>query len=448
MAQTGEKYTEARRALENVQSDPMIVGEPVEDPARRGQFGRFTEGARRVIALARDEARTLMHDSVGAEHILLGLLREEDGIAARVLASFDITVERVQAAVVRSAGLGDAVASSQLTFTPGAKQALELALREALRLGDDHLGTEHILLGLALERDGVAAGILLDFGADSATLRSKVTGILAGIGYRSPSAAGSSGEVSGMLERFSERARDAIDWARREARALGHEHIGGEHILLGLLRERQGIAGRALEAVGVTLEQARAGVLERVPGGNPALTGQHAFTPRAKRIFERALREALTRGHNLIGTEHILLALVRETESIANAVLLDLDADSRKVRNEVLNRLAEAGADAPTRRREPGRLTAQEEVELMKRIERGDPEAKEQMAQRNAYLVASIADEYRGEGLSLEELKRAGSRGLDHAIDNCDYRTGHRFASYATRWIRQAVVRVITERSG
>jgi RNA polymerase primary sigma factor len=84
----------------------------------------------------------------------------------------------------------------------------------------------------------------------------------------------------------------------------------------------------------------------------------------------------------------------------------------------------------------------------MQRIERGDPAAKEQMAQRNAHLVASIADEYHGEGLSSEELKRAGGRGLDHAIDNFDYRRGHRFSSYATRWICQAVRRALTERSG
>jgi ATP-dependent Clp protease ATP-binding subunit ClpA len=343
MAQTGEKYTEARRALENAPSDPDAEQAHVEDLTRRGQFERFTEGARRVVALARAEARTLKHDFVGSEHMLLGLLREQEGIAARVLGSLDITVERIQATVVRSAGLGHAVAAGQLQFTPGARQALELALREALRLGDNYIGTEHILLGLALDREGVAAGILLDFDADSETLRSKVIGILSGTGYRPPSAAGSAGELSGMLERFSEHARDVIDWARREARALGHDHIGDEHILLGLLREREGHAGRALEALGVTVEQARDRVLERVPGGKPALTGQRPLTPRTKRIVERALREALAHGHTYIHTEHILLGLVRETEGTGHAVLLDLDADPGKVRNEILKRLPKAG---------------------------------------------------------------------------------------------------------
>ena len=450
MAQTGEKYTEARRALENDPSDPKREAAPVEDPARGGQFGRFTEGARRVIALAREQARTLKHDSVGTEHILLGLLREEDGIAARVLGSLDITVQRVQATVVPSTNPGDGVAAGQPGFTPGAKQALELALRVALSLRHNYIGTEHILLGLARQNAGAAARILLDLDADADKIHNEVIRNLSGPAGRLSSIGATelARASSGMFEHFSDHANDVIDWARREARALGHDHIGGEHILLGLLREREGLAGRTLEALGVTLELARAGVLERVPGSNPPLTGQRPFTPHAKRIFERALREALTRGHNLIGTEHILLALVHETQSTAHAVLLDLHADSPKVRNEVQNRLAEAGPDAPIRPAKPGRLTAQEEVELMKRVERGDPEAKEQMAQRNAHLVVSIADEYRGEGLSLEELKRAGSRGLDRAIDNFDHRTGHRFSSYATRWIRQAVVRALTERSG
>ena len=301
MAETGEKYTEARRALENAPSDSETEPAPVEDPARCGQFGRFTEGARRVVARARDEARTLKHEFVGTEHILLALLREEDGIAARVLRSLDITVERVQATLVDCAGLGDGVAAGQLQFSPGAKTALELALREALSLRHlgNYIGTEHILLGLARENQGTAARILLGFDADAYKIRNEVIRHLSGPGGRpsSSGAARSAGGSSGTLEGLSEHARDVIDWARREARALGHDHIGSEHILLGLVREPQGLAGRALEALGVTLEQARARVLERVPGGRPALTGQRPLTPRTRRILERALREALARGH-------------------------------------------------------------------------------------------------------------------------------------------------------
>src|SRR5437870_5500788 len=114
-------------------------------------FERFTERARQVVVLAQEEARTLKHNYIGTEHILLGLLREEEGLAARVLESLDITVERVRAQVVRIVGSGEEVTSGQIPFTPRAKKVLELALREALSLGHNYSGTEHILLGLVGE---------------------------------------------------------------------------------------------------------------------------------------------------------------------------------------------------------------------------------------------------------------------------------------------------------
>src|SRR5207237_1339240 len=107
-----------------------------------------SERARQVVVLAQDEARALRHNYIGTEHILLGLLREEEGLAARVLESLDITVEEVRAQVARIVGQGDEVTTGQIPFTPRAKKVLELALREALSLGHNYIGTEHILLGL------------------------------------------------------------------------------------------------------------------------------------------------------------------------------------------------------------------------------------------------------------------------------------------------------------
>src|SRR5258707_352824 len=145
-------------------------------------FERFTERARQVVVLAQEEARTLKHNYIGTEHILLGLLREEEGLAARVLESLDITVERVRAQVVRIVGSGEDVPSGQIPFTPPAKKVLELALREALSLGHNYIGTEHILLGLVRENEGVAARILLDFDADSDKIRNEVIRMLSGPG--------------------------------------------------------------------------------------------------------------------------------------------------------------------------------------------------------------------------------------------------------------------------
>jgi len=160
-------------------------------------FERFTERARQVVVLAQEEARTLKHNYIGTEHILLGLLREEEGLAARVLESLDITVERVRAQVVRIVGSGEEVTSGQIPFTPRAKKVLELALREALSLGHNYIGTEHILLGLVRENEGVAARILLDFDADSEKIRNEVIRMLSGPGGRRQGAAGSSAEGLG-----------------------------------------------------------------------------------------------------------------------------------------------------------------------------------------------------------------------------------------------------------
>ncbi len=124
----------------------------------------------------------LKHNYIGTEHILLGLLREEEGLAARVLESLDITIEHVRAQVVRIVGAGEEATSGQIPFTPRAKKVLELALREALSLGHNFIGTEHILLGLVSENEGVAARILLDFDANAKTIRNEVIGGLPGPG--------------------------------------------------------------------------------------------------------------------------------------------------------------------------------------------------------------------------------------------------------------------------
>jgi ATP-dependent Clp protease ATP-binding subunit ClpC len=159
-------------------------------------FERFTERARQVVVLAQDEARALKHNYIGTEHILLGLLREEEGLAARVLESLDITVEEVRAQVARIVGQGDEVTTGQIPFTPRAKKVLELALREALSLGHNYIGTEHILLGLVRENEGVAARILLDFDADAEKIRNEIIRMLSGPGRRGQAQAGAGGEKS------------------------------------------------------------------------------------------------------------------------------------------------------------------------------------------------------------------------------------------------------------
>ena len=143
-------------------------------------FERFTERARQVVVLAQEEARGFKHDYIGTEHILLGLLREEEGLAARTLASLDVGVERVRAQVIRIAGTGEQALEGQIPFTPRGRRVLELSRREALSLGHNYIGTEHILLGLVRENEGVANRILGFFDADPEKVRNEVTQGLSG----------------------------------------------------------------------------------------------------------------------------------------------------------------------------------------------------------------------------------------------------------------------------
>jgi ATP-dependent Clp protease ATP-binding subunit ClpC len=182
-------------------------------------FERFTERARQVVVLAQEEARTLKHNYIGTEHILLGLLREEDGIAARVLESLDITVEEVRAQVARIVGQGDEVTTSQIPFTPRAKKVLELALREGLALGHNYIGTEHVLLGLVSEGEGVASRVLLDFGVGAETVREAVADALSGVGRQenyAPSSPPVAEEVGAEIERLGEEKKRAIEERRFE----------------------------------------------------------------------------------------------------------------------------------------------------------------------------------------------------------------------------------------
>ncbi len=303
-------------------------------------FERFTERARQVVVLAQEEARHLKHGYIGTEHLLLGLLREEEGLPARVLDSFEITAERVRPQVLQISAPGEAVPSGQIPFTPQAKEALERALREALTLGHDYIATQHLLLGLLREDEAVACRVLRELGATPEQVREKVLTGLDAAPDEGPTTRGQRATQQYSSERFAPRARQVIVHAEAEARRLDHHWVGTEHVLLGLLLEGEGVAFLVLDALGVTIEPVREKVLALVGPGEEVAPGPIAFTPRTKKVLELALREALSLGQNSIGTETLLLALVREGDGIAARVLLDLGADAETVRNEVIRLLS------------------------------------------------------------------------------------------------------------
>src|SRR5713101_2195466 len=143
-------------------------------------FERFTDRARRVVVLAQEEARMLNHNYIGTEHILLGLIHEGEGVAAKALESLNISLEAVRQQVEEIIGQGQAAPTGHIPFTPRAKKVLEFSLREALQLGHDNIGTEHILLGLIREGEGVAAQVLQKLGADFNRVRQQVIQLLKG----------------------------------------------------------------------------------------------------------------------------------------------------------------------------------------------------------------------------------------------------------------------------
>jgi ATP-dependent Clp protease ATP-binding subunit ClpC len=167
-----------------------------------------------------------------------------------------------------------------------------------------------------------------------------------------------------MFERFTDRARNVVVLAQDEARLLNHNYIGTEHILLGLIREDKGLAAKALESLGIGLDAVREQVEEIIGQGQRAPSGHIPFTSRAKKVLELSLREALQLGHNYIGTEHILLGLIREGEGVAAQVLVKLECDLNGVRQQVIQLQEESptteGIPASARRRgarQPGSVS-------------------------------------------------------------------------------------------
>ena len=158
-----------------------------------------------------------------------------------------------------------------------------------------------------------------------------------------------------MFERFTDRARRVVVLAQEEARMLKHNYVGTEHLLLGLIHEGQGVGAKALESLGIGLDMVRHEVEEVVGEGQEAPSGHIPFTPRAKTVLELSLREALELNHDYIGTEHILLGLIREGDGVAAQVLVMLGADQNRVRQQVIQLLhgrsaEEAGSTRPAER--------------------------------------------------------------------------------------------------
>jgi ATP-dependent Clp protease ATP-binding subunit ClpC len=216
-------------------------------------FEKFSDRARRVVVLSQEEARLLNHNYIGTEHILLGLVHEDEGVAARALRSLNVRLDAVRGEVEEIIGQGGSPPSDHIPFTPRAKKVLELSLREAIQLGHNYIGTEHVLLGLVREGEGVACQVLVKLGAELPKVRARVLQLVAE----------SSGPgTGGWIFRPSSELTAVLDEAHRVAEARGEAEVMPIHVFLAAVEHPDGAAGRMLQTVGVDPEDLRRRVLD------------------------------------------------------------------------------------------------------------------------------------------------------------------------------------------
>ncbi len=315
-------------------------------------MNNFTPRAQQALALARKEADRINHNYVGTEHLLLGMLKLGQGIAVNVLQRLGLDLETVRQEVEKQVGPGpETKMAGNIPFTPRVKKVLALASKEAKALNQSYVGTEHILLGLLCEGDGVAARVLTTLEVDIERTRNEVlreldpnfshgeAEPLPRALARAPSIEDLPAEPSTGTE-FTPRAKEVLVLSRKEAGRLGHGCLGTEHLLLGLLSFGQGVAVHVFQKQGLNLEVVRAEV-EKQTGLGPetASSGLIPYTPCAKKALVQAALEARALRHSYVGTEHLLLGLLGDGEGGAACVLKALEIDREQLRADILKEL-------------------------------------------------------------------------------------------------------------
>ncbi|HEX8227947.1 MAG TPA: Clp protease N-terminal domain-containing protein [Chloroflexia bacterium] len=334
----------AVRAYDAVQasSGDLDLGQP-QGP----RFDKFTERARKVLQLSQEEAERFNHHYIGTEHILLGLVREGDGVAAQVLRNLGIELHRVRSAVEFIIGRGDRMVMREIGLTPRAKRVIELAVDEARRLNHHYIGTEHLLLGVVREGEGVAAGVLESLGVSLEKVRAQVIEVLrVSSGYSSAPADVSRAETARTASQhpphsvgvaFDRQARAVLRIAQEEARRLSHNYVGVEHVFLALLGLNS--TRSILNRLGLELVQTR-DALESIAGkGEQEVTGEIEFTPQTRQAVRLTADLSRKLGRVEIGSELLLLGILRLGESAVTALLSRFGVHPDTLRAEVLESL-------------------------------------------------------------------------------------------------------------
>lgn len=289
-------------------------------------FDRYTERARKVLSLAQEEAQHFNHNYIGTEHLLLGLVREGDGVAARVLSNLGVELNKVRSAVEFIIGRGDRIVLGEIRPTPRAKKVMSLAEDEARRLGHHYIGTEHILLGLVREGEGIAAGVLQSLGISLEKVRAETIAVLSGTTSVTPPSRASLTRTATVLTAYTPDSQHLIRLAQLEARHAAKNALSDDHLLLGLVLEGQSLAARTLDKHGVTVTSLR-DALAAVITPASAEPAEPAVTPLAQQIVRLAAETATEAQASAIAPEHLLLGILRAPEGGALAALRTLGID-------------------------------------------------------------------------------------------------------------------------
>ena len=362
----------------------------------RNRFDKFTERARKVLSLAQEEAQRFQHHYIDTEHLLLGLAREGEGVAANVLSSLGVELNEVRDAVEAMIGRADRMVLGEIGLTPRAKKVLELAVDEARRLNHHSIGTEHLLLGLVREGEGIAAGVLQSLGVNLEKVRTHTIQVLSQSGAPhvvSRSRFSQTPFLQSVMEVGNERfdtftvqVSRVLSRAEEEAQRFQQNYIGTEHLLLALTRESKGVAASVLSNLGVELNTVRSTVefilsekAHIVPAGltpreieilrlveqgltDAQVASQLAISPytvnkhltsiysklggtsrsaATRDVLELAVDEAQLLNHHYVGIEHLLLGLIREEKGIAAGVLESMGVTLEKARTETIKVLSQ-----------------------------------------------------------------------------------------------------------
>ena len=313
-----------------------------------GPFDRFNDRAKRVLALAQDEAIRFNHNYIGVEHLVLGLVREGEGVAARVLASLGVELSKARSAVEFIIGRGDATTSpSEITLSPRTKKVIEFGIDEARKLGHSHVGTEHLLLGIVREGESIGAGVLESLGVSLDEVRHRAIAVLgqqhvpgmreAGIATPPGARALASSHLMFAADRLDAAGQRAMARAYWEAGRANEIEVAAHHLLLGLMANEEVWTQKLLSDLGVSPSGLVALIDAAAPRRDGPRSGLVLESPSLAEVLARAASIAAERNRAFIRPEHLLLAIA--TSAGVGAATLEAAGATRERIRESLERM-------------------------------------------------------------------------------------------------------------